>query len=380
MVTPFQCVRPYTSRVRDHAPEFSQRGIELGHSASSLPIPPGRRSGCLSCEARGGLRRGCPHADGPLGPYDVSLGAGHRSTQPLVGDQLTVRSGNAGYFCKEVINALIESTSCRHSIAVGLALKLKAGSLRMHSRTFLAGLLFMALPSSCAVAQDTRYDLNGEWQAEYNQSGEGLKIEQVMIEHLGDNVIGTKITGDAFVPAGKLTIRGTYGANPFVAEQMCAQRGFSNPRFGKATVQIVDETHLIITRPQGDYCLAGVDHWERVGKTTIALDNSILFDFDKADLKPASQSTISSIITLLADKHPTSHLLVAGYTDNRGSDAHNLQLSKRRAKAVSAALGSAGINADRLSVEGYGKKNARYPNTNDEARSHNRRVEVVVLN
>lgn len=249
----------------------------------------------------------------------------------------------------------------------------------MHSRTLLAGLLFMALPSSCAVAQDTHYDLNGEWQAEYTQSGEGRKIEQVMIGHLGDNVIGTKITGDAYVPAGKLTIRGTYDTNPFVAEQVCAYRGFVNPHFGKITIQVVDETHLIIRSQQGNQCLAHEDHWERVGKPTIALDNSILFDFDKAELKPASQSAISNIVTLLADKHPTSHLLVAGYTDNRGSDAHNLQLSRRRAKAVSMALASAGINADRLSVEGYGKKNARYPNTNDEARAHNRRVEVVVL-
>jgi peptidoglycan-associated lipoprotein len=200
----------------------------------------------------------------------------------------------------------------------------------------------------------------------------------VMIEHLGNDVTGTKITGDVFVPAGKLTIRGTYDKNPFIGEQMCAKPGFSNPHFNKVRISVIDATHLTIIEVEGD-CQGPADMWERVGKTTIALDNAILFDFDRTNLKPESQSTISKIVTLLADKHPKSHLMVAGYTDNRGSGDYNLQLSKRRAAAVSAALAAAGISADRLSIEGYGKKDPRYPNTNDEARSHNRRVEVVIL-
>jgi outer membrane protein OmpA-like peptidoglycan-associated protein len=85
-------------------------------------------------------------------------------------------------------------------------------------------------------------------------------------------------------------------------------------------------------------------------------------------------------VALIAEKHANSRLEIAGYTDDRGSDSHNLDLSKRRAITVAAGLRSGGISAERLTIEGFGKQNPRYPNTNDEARAHNRRVEIIILN
>jgi OmpA-OmpF porin, OOP family len=53
-------------------------------------------------------------------------------------------------------------------------------------------------------------------------------------------------------------------------------------------------------------------------------------------------------------------------------------LSRERAETVAAALKAKGIAADRLATKGFGKADPRYPNSNEEARARNRRVEIVV--
>lgn len=221
-----------------------------------------------------------------------------------------------------------------------------------------------------------RMDLNGQWQANFtvNNSLNQFQLEKVMIQHLGDHVIATKITGDEWVPAGKVTVKGDYSSNPFTAEQVCADKGYNNPNWYKITVTVLDARHFKV---EGG-CSGNVT-WERVGKITLALDSAILFDLDKSVLKPDAQQTLSQIVSYLAEKHPKSHLLVAGYTDDTGTDAHNLTLSQRRAQSVAAWLSQHQVAQARLKTEGFGKKDPRYPNTNEEARAHNRRVEIVIL-
>jgi len=103
----------------------------------------------------------------------------------------------------------------------------------------------------------------------------------------------------------------------------------------------------------------------------------ILFDTNKADIKPESQPALEEIAKLLhAD--PTLNLHVVGHTDNVGSYDANLGLSKRRADAVVAALtASYGINAGRLTAGGVANLAPVAVNTTEDGRAKNRRVELV---
>ena len=103
----------------------------------------------------------------------------------------------------------------------------------------------------------------------------------------------------------------------------------------------------------------------------------IYFDFDKADVKPASSPQLQEIATLLG-KHADLKLAVTGHTDNQGNADYNQKLSQRRADAIVAALtGSYAIAADRLSAQGLGASSPIASNDTDEGRAQNRRVELV---
>jgi len=247
-------------------------------------------------------------------------------------------------------------------------------------------ILILAALVGCATAQasppagvtttkdEPRFDLNGEWQADFTLENGGFKKERVMVRQIGTELVATKITGDEYVPAGKVTVRGSYKVNPFTAEQVCAFAGYADPIWSKIKVTILDSRHFKV---EGG-CSGNVI-WERLGNPTVALDSSILFDFDKSQLKAEAQNALADILRFLNQEHPGAHLFVAGYTDDTGADAHNLHLSERRAQAVAAWLQLHGVPQDHLRVHGLGKEHPRYPNVNDEARSRNRRVEIEIL-
>ena len=70
---------------------------------------------------------------------------------------------------------------------------------------------------------------------------------------------------------------------------------------------------------------------------------------------------------------------VEGHTDSRGKDSYNLDLSQRRAEAVSTYLQGRGIDSDRLVAEGFGETQPIADNDTKSGRSENRRVEFVIL-
>lgn len=103
----------------------------------------------------------------------------------------------------------------------------------------------------------------------------------------------------------------------------------------------------------------------------------ILFDYDSAALRPESDATLAEIVTLLAGD-PGLALFVVGHTDMTGSYDYNLDLSRRRAAAVVAALtGRFGVAADRLEPAGVGPLAPVAQNSTEEGRALNRRVELV---
>jgi outer membrane protein OmpA-like peptidoglycan-associated protein len=102
----------------------------------------------------------------------------------------------------------------------------------------------------------------------------------------------------------------------------------------------------------------------------------VLFDFNKATLKPESDSVLQTVLALL-HKDVTLKLDVQGHTDNVGDDAYNQTLSEARAKSVMAWLTAHGIAGARLSFKGFGKTVPVASNDSDEGRAKNRRVEIA---
>lgn len=104
---------------------------------------------------------------------------------------------------------------------------------------------------------------------------------------------------------------------------------------------------------------------------------NVLFDFDKAVLKPEGQRQLAAVVQELKE-NPTLNAEIVGHTDSVGTDAYNDGLSKRRAEAVRNYLVAQGIAASRLSVAWKGEREPIAPNTTAEGRAQNRRVEVTI--
>lgn len=105
----------------------------------------------------------------------------------------------------------------------------------------------------------------------------------------------------------------------------------------------------------------------------------ILFDFDRDEVKPESAPTLAEIATLLRND-PALRLAVVGHTDAQGGADYNLDLSRRRADHVVAALVRGhGIDASRLQARGAGAGEPVASNDSEDGRAKNRRVELVRL-
>lgn len=103
----------------------------------------------------------------------------------------------------------------------------------------------------------------------------------------------------------------------------------------------------------------------------------IYFDTGSANLLSQSNAALTAVATLLK-ANPAWTLTVEGHTDNVGTAAYNLDLSKRRAAAVQAALQkSHAIPAHQLKAEGFGLTRPVQDNTSLDGRAANRRVELV---
>ncbi|MEJ7912318.1 MAG: OmpA family protein [Chitinophagaceae bacterium] len=104
---------------------------------------------------------------------------------------------------------------------------------------------------------------------------------------------------------------------------------------------------------------------------------NIFFDFNKYELKPASQVELDRLVQLLQE-NASVKILIEGHTDNVGKPADNLKLSQSRAKSVIAYLISKGIAPTRLSAKGFGAAKPIAGNKDEEGKAKNRRTELKV--
>ena len=121
-----------------------------------------------------------------------------------------------------------------------------------------------------------------------------------------------------------------------------------------------------------DYALTPIE----VG-STVNLEN-VLFDRGNATMLPGSYETLDEVVTFLRENSDVE-IEVAGHTDNQGRADLNLALSRERAGAVKQYLADQGIDANRITQQGYGGTRPLVSNAIEEERSKNRRVEFTIL-
>jgi OmpA-OmpF porin, OOP family len=102
------------------------------------------------------------------------------------------------------------------------------------------------------------------------------------------------------------------------------------------------------------------------------------FEYAKAIIKPESFPFLDELADVLV-KEPTWKIKIVGHTDNVGSDASNLELSKKRAIAVSNYLVTKGVDASKITTDGKGESMPIATNDTPEGRDKNRRVEFTIL-
>ncbi len=106
--------------------------------------------------------------------------------------------------------------------------------------------------------------------------------------------------------------------------------------------------------------------------------NNIYFDRSSPVLRPESQPELDALAEALA-QNPAIRIEIRGHTDNAGDFDLNVKLSQERCQAVEAYLIKKGIERRRLQSKGRGSLDPIAPNTSEENRKKNRRVEFVVL-
>lgn len=111
----------------------------------------------------------------------------------------------------------------------------------------------------------------------------------------------------------------------------------------------------------------------------IEILEKVYFAYDSARILPKSYDLLDSVAQVIADHPELERVRVEGHTDADGSERYNLQLSKKRAKAVAEYLVDAGVEAERLESEGYGESQPIADNRSESGKAKNRRVEFKIV-
>jgi outer membrane protein OmpA-like peptidoglycan-associated protein len=103
----------------------------------------------------------------------------------------------------------------------------------------------------------------------------------------------------------------------------------------------------------------------------------VTFAVDSTEISPSFQSALDRVAQSMV-QYPDSLVDVYGHTDSTGADQYNMNLSQRRADAVSRYLISRGVSSARLQAKGMGESYPVADNNTAEGRAKNRRVEVKI--
>lgn len=131
--------------------------------------------------------------------------------------------------------------------------------------------------------------------------------------------------------------------------------------------------------------LPGLSVVEEDGGLRFTVGADVLFDFDKATLRPEAGPILRRLVEQVRAEVPRARYMVEGHTDAKGTDVYNLGLSNRRARSVKDWFVSQGaVSSREVLTMGLGENSPVAPNTHPdgsddpEGRQRNRRVEVLV--
>ena len=107
------------------------------------------------------------------------------------------------------------------------------------------------------------------------------------------------------------------------------------------------------------------------------MPSNITFEVDSYGLRPEFMKVLNSVALVLNEDKSTL-VTIAGHTDSTGSDAHNMELSQRRALTVAEYLEGQKVALERLAAVGHGETRPIASNDTPEGRAQNRRVELTL--
>jgi outer membrane protein OmpA-like peptidoglycan-associated protein len=124
---------------------------------------------------------------------------------------------------------------------------------------------------------------------------------------------------------------------------------------------------------------------ETATEIRIELAADVLFDFDKATIKPEAAAALHTVGEIIKDKGKGRNVRIDGHTDGKGSATYNQKLSERRAESVEQWLAQKeGLGQVKMTTQGFGMTKPVAPNTkpdgsdDPEGRQKNPRVEIVL--
>ena len=121
----------------------------------------------------------------------------------------------------------------------------------------------------------------------------------------------------------------------------------------------------------------GVQIINRGDHLQVIMPSGLLFASDSAAISGQAQNDLYGLAKSL-NQYPNSRVEIYGHTDSTASDAHNLDLSQRRAQSVGGILTASGVSAARLVMVGRGESQPVATNDTQEGRAQNRRVEILI--
>lgn len=117
---------------------------------------------------------------------------------------------------------------------------------------------------------------------------------------------------------------------------------------------------------------------KRTDRGIVVTLEDVLFEFDRAELKPGAERRLLEVVTFLRE-NPERNVSIEGHTDAIGSNDYNQDLSRRRARSVREFFSAHGVSGDRIYSNGYGEQYPVATNDTPSGRQQNRRVEIVIL-
>ncbi|MBI1357570.1 MAG: OmpA family protein [Acidobacteria bacterium] len=170
-------------------------------------------------------------------------------------------------------------------------------------------------------------------------------------------------------PANPLTLQYRFGIGRGPADPALGRAPSGEPLQGdRDRFRVVKISHR---------CGGGSELESALRKSGRAEVYDLFFAFGSAEIRAESETRLAEIAAVLLN-HPDWRVSIEGHTDSIADDQLNLELSRKRAEAVRAALIARRVPAQQMSAKGFGESQPRDTNETPEGRARNRRVELAL--